>query len=415
METLQIMGQKAKAASKEIMRLGTKEKNEILVACSKALSQATGRILEANRQDLDTARNKNMKESLIDRLLLTEERITAISSAMIDVAKLEDPISEVEYLKEMPNGLKIGKKRVPMGVIGMIYESRPNVTPDAFSLCFKAGSACILKGGSDAFHSNFAISEILRATLEKLGYNPDFVQLISDTSREVTENFMKLSEYLDLLIPRGGAALIQSVVKNATVPVIETGTGNCHIFIDESADLARAIEIVINAKITRPGTCNSLEKVLVHEKIAAQFLPDLAKSLKSHSVSVRACEKSLSYFEGAKIATEDDWYLEFLDMIIGVKIIPGIDEAINHIEKYSSHHSEAILTESYTNSQKFLNEVDSAAVYVNASTRFTDGFEFGFGAEIGISTQKMHARGPMGLKELTSNKFIIYGSGQIRE
>ena len=415
METLQIMGQKAKAASKELMRLSTKEKNEILIACSKALSLGCENILEANRKDLDIAREKGMKEALIDRLMLNESRITAICDAMVDVAKLEDPTAEVEYLKEMPNGLKIGKKRTPMGVIGMIYESRPNVTADAFSLCFKAGSACILKGGSDAFNSNLAIAEIFRTTISTLGYNPDFVQLITDTSREVTEKFMKLSDYLDLLIPRGGASLIQSVVKNATVPVIETGTGNCHIFVDESADLAHAVEIVINAKTTRPGTCNSAEKVLVHEKIAANFLPNLAESLKTHGVTVRACEKSIGYFENAAVATEEDWYLEFLDMIIGVKIVSDIDKAINHIEKYSSHHSEAILTESYTNSQKFLNEVDSAAVYVNASTRFTDGFEFGFGAEIGISTQKMHARGPMGLKELTSNKFIIYGSGQIRE
>ena len=415
METLQIMGQKAKAASKELMRLGTKDKNEILVACSKALLQNMDKVLVANQKDLDAAYKKGMKEALIDRLMLNESRIKTISEAMVDVSKLDDPTAEVEYLKEMPNGLKIGKKHVPMGVIGMIYESRPNVTADAFSLCFKAGSACILKGGSDAFNSNLVISEIFRGTIANLGYNPDFVQLITDTSREVTENFMRLSDYLDLLIPRGGASLIQSVVKNATVPVIETGTGNCHIFVDESADLARAVEIVINAKTTRPGTCNSAEKVLIHEKIAAEILPPLAESLKNHGVAIRACEKSIGYFENATAATQDDWYLEFLDMIIGVKIISDIDEAINHIEKYSSHHSEAILTESYTNSQKFLNEVDSAAVYVNASTRFTDGFEFGFGAEIGISTQKMHARGPMGLKELTSNKFIIYGSGQIRE
>ena len=330
------------------------------------------------------------------------------------MASLEDPIGEVTGMKKRPNGLLIGQKRVPLGVVGIIYEARPNVTSDAFGLCFKTGNAVILKGGSDAVHSNRCIVECIREALRTCDVTEDAISLITDTSRETTQEFMKMNQYVDVLIPRGGRGLIQAVVNQSTIPVIETGTGNCHIYIDESADLEMAARIVINAKTQRVGVCNACESLLVHENVKDAFLPVLAEQLKEKHVQIRADEKALACMEGAVLATEEDWGREYLDYIISVKVVGSVQEAIDHINRYNTKHSEAIITKDYNNAQKFLDEVDAAAVYVNASTRFTDGEEFGFGAEIGISTQKLHARGPMGLLALTTTKYIIYGNGQIR-
>ena len=337
-----------------------------------------------------------------------------MAEGLRQVAALEDPVGEVIGMKKRPNGLLIGQKRVPLGVIGIIYEARPNVTADAFALCFKTGNAVILKGGSDAIHSNEAIVDCIRKTLEENGITKDAIQLIADTSRETAGEFMKMNEYVDVLIPRGGRGLIKAVVNNSTIPVIETGTGNCHIYVDESADLQMAADIVMNAKTQRVGVCNACESLLVHEKVKDAFLPVLAERLRTKNVEIRADEEAKALIPGAVSASEEDWGTEYLDYILSVKVVGSVDEAISHINRYNTGHSEAIITNDYTNAQKFLDEVDAAAVYVNASTRFTDGFEFGFGAEIGISTQKLHARGPMGLLALTSTKYIIYGSGQIR-
>lgn len=415
MEFLNEIGRNAKEAARIAAKMNSSEKNHILKICSKAVLENTAYILSENKKDIEEAEKNNMKPSLIDRLMLNEKRLDDIASAMEDIAKLDDPIGEVLSMKKLENGLTIGQKRVPMGVIGIIYESRPNVTADSFSLCLKAGSAVILKGGKDAINSNKAITDTFRDALSKNNYPVNLIQLIEDNKRETTVEFMKMSDYLNVLIPRGSKGLIEAVVKNSTVPVIETGTGNCHIFVDETADLERAVEIIINAKVQRPGVCNACEKVLVHEKISEIFLPKLTKALKEENVQIRGDEILCRICPDALHATEEDWHEEYLDLIIGIKTVKDVDEAISHIYKYSSGHSEAILTNDYKNSQKFLEEVDSAAVYVNASTRFTDGFEFGLGAEIGISTQKLHARGPMGLKELTSTKYIIYGNGQIRK
>ena len=336
-----------------------------------------------------------------------------MADGLRSVAALDDPIGEVLYMKTLDNGLKIGQKRVPMGVIGIIFEARPNVTADAFGLCLKAGSATILRGGKEAFNSNTTIVNIFRNALEHIGLPKDCVQMVEDTSRETATEMMRLNGYIDVLIPRGGAGLIQSVVQNSTVPVIETGTGNCHTYVDKSADLDMAVRIVINAKTQRPGVCNACESLLVHEDIAETFIPMVVKALKNNDVEIRG-DKRFSEEDGVKHASEEDWGTEYNDLIISAKVVKNIDEAIDHIRKYSTGHSECIVTENYTNAQKFLDEVDAAAVYVNASTRFTDGGQFGFGAEIGISTQKLHARGPMGLKEITTTKYIIYGNGQIR-
>ena len=341
-----------------------------------------------------------------------------MAEGLCQVAALEDPIGEVLSMKKRPNGLLIGQKRVPLGVVGIIYEARPNVTADAFALCFKTGNVVILKGGSDALHSNQAIVESIQHTLGELSLPETAIQLICDTSHETAEKFMRMNGYVDVLIPRGGAGLIRTVVKNATVPVIETGTGNCHIFVDESADFDMAVNIIYNAKTQRIGVCNACESIVIHEKIVDAFMPVLAERLKEKHVEIRGDERvmqALAGQEDVKKATEEDWGTEYLDYIISAKTVAGVDEAIAHINKYNTGHSEAIITENYTNAEKFLNEVDAAAVYVNASTRFTDGFEFGFGAEIGISTQKLHARGPMGLLALTSTKYIIYGNGQVRK
>ncbi len=413
---LNTIGKRAKAAARVAASLTTGDKNELLKALAASLITESKSILAANAVDVDKAVKAGTKASLVDRLSLNKDRIEAMADGLLQISKLPDPIGEVINMKTLPNGLIVGEKRVPMGVVGIIYEARPNVTADAFGLCLKSGNAVILKGGSDAINSNMAIVAAFKKTIEKMGINSDLVQLIEDTSRETATALMRLNEYIDVLIPRGGGGLIRSVVENSTVPVIETGVGNCHIYIDDTADKQMGIDIIINAKTQRPGVCNAAETLLVSEKAAKAFLPDAIKALKAKNVEIRGCEKTVNICPdmGIRPATEEDYYTEFLDYILAVKVVGNVDEAIEHIAKYSTGHSEAIVTESYTNAMKFLNEVDSAAVYVNASTRFTDGNEFGFGAEIGISTQKLHARGPMGLKALTTSKFIIYGNGQIR-
>ncbi|MCC8097250.1 MAG: glutamate-5-semialdehyde dehydrogenase [Eubacterium sp.] len=410
------IGKKAKAASRLTAALKTAEKNEILLKTAEALLKNTDEILKANSTDVEKAKQSGTPGPMVDRLALNEARIEGMADDLRQIAKLPDPTGEVINMKTLPNGLVVGEKRVPMGVIGIIYEARPNVTSDAFGLCLKAGSAVILKGGSDAINSNMAIVNIFKKAIEEMGINPDIVQLIEDTSRKAATELMRLNGYVDVLIPRGGAGLINSVVMNSTVPVIETGVGNCHIYVDDSAKTDMALNILINAKTQRPGVCNAAESLLVSEKAAPEFLPMAVKALKEKNVEIRGCEKTREICKDSDIipATEEDYGKEFLDYIISVKVVKDVDEAIAHITKYSTGHSEAIITESYENAMKFTNEVDSAAVYVNASTRFTDGNEFGFGAEIGISTQKLHARGPMGLKALTTTKFIIFGNGQIR-
>ena len=408
------MGKAAKDASVILAKLKTPEKNRALNACADALEKNMDRVLEVNKKDVEAAVANGIKGAFIDRLTLTEDRVRGMADGLRDVAKLDDPIGEVLYMKTLDNGLIIGQKRVPMGVIGIIFEARPNVTADAFGLCLKAGSATILRGGKEAFGSNTTVVNIFRETLESIGLPADCVQMVEDTSRETATEMMRLNGYIDVLIPRGGAGLIQSVVQNSTVPVIETGTGNCHTYVDESADLDMAVRIVINAKTQRPGVCNACESLLVHEAVADKFIPMVSKALKEKNVEIRGDKKFIDE-GGAVPATDDDWGTEYSDLIISARVVKDIDEAIAHIRKYGTKHSECIVTESYTNAQKFLDEVDAAAVYVNASTRFTDGGQFGFGAEIGISTQKLHARGPMGLKEMTTTKYIIYGNGQIRQ
>lgn len=413
MTALQETGQKAVQAKYEVQKLSEKEKNRALLTIAEALVTETDRILAANEKDFARAEEKGMKAGLIDRLRLTEERIKGMAEGIEKVTQLPDPVGELLETIHRPNGLVIEKRRVPLGVVGIIYESRPNVTADAFSLCFKSGNAVILKGGSDALYSNKAIVSVIREGLEKSGVTEDAISFIDATDRAVTMEFMKMKEYVDVLIPRGGAGLIRSVVENSTIPVIETGTGNCHIYIDEDADLAKAIPIIINAKTQRLGVCNACESLVVHEKIREKLLPDLAKALSEKSVEIRGDEK-IGEVINCVPATEEDYGTEYLDAIISMKTVKNVDEAIAHINKYNTKHSEAIITENREHAEKFLNEVDAACVYVNASTRFTDGFEFGFGAEIGISTQKLHARGPMGLRELTSYKYRITGNGQIR-
>ena len=411
---LQAMGEKAKAASRKLASLSTMQKNELLLHAADALEEHAPQILAANARDMEQGKENGLPEGLLDRLLLTKERIGQIASGMREVAALDDPIGEVLSMKKRPNGLLIGRKRVPLGVVGVIYEARPNVTADVFALCFKTGNASILKGGRDAAHSNAAIVEVLQQALKDQNLDPASVQLIEDNSRETAREFMRLSGYLDVLIPRGGAGLIRSVVENATVPVIETGTGNCHVYVDETADPKMAVDIIINGKTQRIGVCNAVESILIHEKAIPVVMPALAEALAGHHVEMRADETLLPYSENGVKATEEDWSREYLDYIVSMKSVGSVEEAIDHINRNSTGHSEAIVTKDYASAQKFLDEVDSAAVYVNASTRFTDGGEFGFGAEIGISTQKLHARGPMGLEALTSTKYIIYGNGQIR-
>ncbi len=411
---LEQMGRLAKEASRNLMKLSKPVKNTCLLTVAENLIDNTEMILEANKKDLEKGRENHMPESLLDRLCLTKERILGIAEGVRQVVALEDPVGEVISMKERPNGLMIGKKRVPLGVIGMIYESRPNVTVDAFSLCFKTGNAVILRGGSDAIYSNTALVSIIKKSLEENQVTPDAVFLLEDTSRETASKMMQLNEYIDVLIPRGGAGLIRSVVQNATVPVIETGTGNCHVYIDQTADVDMAVSIVKNAKLQRLGVCNACESLVIHKDIAKEVLPKLLTMLKENGCEVRGDKTVQAYDETVVPAVTEDYGTEYLDKIISAKVVDSIEDAIEHINANSTGHSEAIVTKDYEHAQKFLNEIDSAAVYVNASTRYTDGFEFGFGAEIGISTQKLHARGPMGLEALTTTKYIIYGNGQVR-
>lgn len=411
---LEELGRKAVAAKYELQRMDTKTKNSALLAIADTLTGNSGRIIEQNDIDIKRGEEKGMHPGLLDRLRLDEERIRGMAEGLKQVSGLPDPVGEVLETIERPVGLRIEKRRVPIGVIGIIYESRPNVTADAFGLCFKSGNAVILKGGSDAIWSNMAITSVIREALAKEGICEDAIQLIESTDRSVVQEFMRLREYVDLLIPRGGAGLIRSVVEGSTIPVIETGTGNCHIYVDEYADLDKAVPIIINAKTQRIGVCNACESLVVHEAVSSRLLPRLAEALKAHNVEIRGDAKVQNYIECVP-ATDEDYGTEYLDYIVSMKTVASVDEAIMHINKYNTKHSEAIITENAQNAEKFLREVDAACVYVNASTRFTDGFEFGFGAEIGISTQKIHARGPMGLKELTSYKYAITGDGQVRQ
>lgn len=413
MTDLTILGKKAKEAARILAGVDTEAKNEALRQMAAALRAHTEDILAANKTDVEAARAKGTAESMIDRLFLSAERICAIARDMEQVTALPDPVGQVLERFERPNGLSIEQVRVPMGVIAIIYESRPNVTADAAALCIKTANAVILKGGSDAIHSNIAISEALRAGLADAGLPRDGVQLVTDTDRAAATALMRLRGYVDLLIPRGGASLIRNTVENATVPVIETGTGNCHIYIDKDADAEMGVNIIVNAKSQRPGVCNAAETLLVHEDIAPSFLPEAAKALREKGVEIRGCEKTRQYIDCLP-ASEEDYATEFLDYILAVRVVPSLEEALSHIAKYSTLHSEAIVTKNNETAEYFLRHVDAAAVYVNASTRFTDGGEFGFGAEIGISTQKLHARGPMGLRELTAYQYRIRGTGQIR-
>ncbi len=408
------IGARAKTASRILGTMETVRKNQALLAAAELLVKRQNELLYANDEDLRNAEANGMKAGMIDRLKLTAARIKGMAEGLRQISELEDPIGEVTGMKRRPNGLLIGQQRVPLGVVGIIYESRPNVTADAFGLCFKTGNAVILKGGSDAIHSNIAIVKIIREALKTCGVTEDAVILLEDTSRETTERFMKLNEYVDVLIPRGGAGLIRAVVNNSTIPVIETGTGNCHIYVDENADITMAVDIIYNAKTQRIGVCNACESLVVHEKIRQKLLPALQKKLSEKQVELRGDAPVCETISGVTLASEEDWGREYLDYILSIKTVSSLEEAISHINHYNTGHSEAIITENYENAQRFLNEIDAAAVYVNASTRFTDGFEFGFGAEIGISTQKLHARGPMGLLALTSTKYIIYGNGQVR-
>lgn len=414
-ERLKEIGMRAKQVKYELQALTTKQKDSALLRVAEGLKADAQTILKANEQDMRKGKERGMHEGLLDRLKLTDARILAMAEGLCQVAGLSDPVGTVIERFTHPNGMEISQVRVPLGVIGIIYESRPNVTADAFGLCFKTGNAVILKGGSDAICSNTAIAESIRKSLTDVGISADAVQLITDTDRAVTAQFMKMNQYVDVLIPRGGAGLIRAVVESAIIPVIETGTGNCHIYVDVDADLEKAVPIIINAKTQRIGVCNACESLVIHEKIKDAFLPKLAEELRRHHVEMRADEQAARVIGDCKEATEEDYAKEYLDYIISIKTVDNIEEAITHINRYHTGHSDAILTENKETAKRFLDAVDSACVYVNASTRFTDGFEFGFGAEIGISTQKLHARGPMGLRELTSYKYQIVGDGQIRE
>lgn len=414
MTDIQTLGQTAKASTHQLSLLSTKEKNQILNQMAEALEANTQKIIAENQKDLAKADDYGIKETMKDRLRLDEARIQEMANGIRQVATLPDPIGNVDKMWQNADELMIGAKRVPLGVVGMIYESRPNVTTDAASLCFKTGNAVILRGGKEAFYSNQLLVAIMQAVLAQNDIHPGAIQFVDDISREVVQEMMRLNDYLDVLIPRGGAGLIQNVKKHATVPVIETGTGNNHVYIDKDANLEMAVKITMNAKTQRPSVCNAIETLLVHKEVAAEVLPILEKELLAKNVEIRADQKALAYLTQASEATQADWETEFLDYILAIKVVDSLEEAIAHINQYNTKHSEAIVTENYSAAQKFLNEVDAAAVYVNASTRFTDGFVFGFGAEIGISTQKLHTRGPMGLDALTSIKYIIYGQGQVR-
>lgn len=415
MEALEKIGQRAGRAKTELALLSQQKKTDALYAVADALCANADKILESNATDTAAAKANGMSEGLLDRLTLTTARIEAMAQGLRKVASLPDPIGSVLSMEQRPNGLLIGKKRVPLGVVGMIYESRPNVTSDAFGLCFKTGNAVILRGGSDCIHSNIIIVDLIRSALIGCGISPDAVQLLTDTSRETATAFMKLNQYVDVLIPRGGAGLISTVVNNSTIPVIETGTGNCHIYVDEYADFEMALNIIDNAKTQRLGVCNACESLVIHSAVLSGFLPLIYERLTAKKIVFRADERARAVCPQCEAATEEDFGREYLDRLISVKTVDSVTEAIAHINQYNTGHSEAVITENYEVAMRFLNEIDAAAVYVNASTRFTDGEEFGFGAEIGISTQKLHARGPMGLEALTTTKYIVFGQGQIRK
>lgn len=411
---LQTIGKAGKLASYNLSQATALEKNQLLNQMADNIAKHTSEILVANELDLTVAKEQGLNLTMLDRLTLTAERIAEMAQGLRDVAQLTDPIGAVDEMWKNDDNLLIGKRRVPLGLIGIIYESRPNVTTDAAALCFKTGNAVILRGGKEAYHSNKILVSYLREVLTTSSLSVDCIQFVDDTSRETARELMQLNDYLDVLIPRGGANLIKTVLATATVPVIETGTGNCHIYVDEGAQLDMAVAIVVNAKCQRPSVCNAAETLIVHEKIASEFLPLVATALKEFNVELRGDTQALNYLDEGVLATELDWQTEFLDYVLAIKTVASTDEAILHINTYNTGHSEAIVSDNYFETQKFLDRVDAAAVYVNASTRFTDGFVFGYGAEIGISTQKLHARGPMGLHALTSTKYVIYGDGQIR-
>lgn len=408
------MGQAAREASRQLALLGEQKKNQVLETVAQELLAKADEIIAANKVDLENA--TNMPEKFIDRLKIDNDRIAAMAEGVRQVAQLADPIGKIDAGWVNYAGLQIEKKRVPLGVVGMIFEARPNVTVDASALCFKSGNAVILRGGKEALQTNIKITKVIRQALEQEGINPDAVQVITETSHELANEFMQLTDYLDVLIPRGSARLIQTVLNTAKVPVIETGAGICHVYVDKFADKKMAVEITTNAKVQRPSVCNAIENLVIHQDVAQEYLPAIADELQKYNVELRGDEKVCEILgDKATLTTAEDWDTEYNDYIIAIKIVSSIDEAIDFINEHNTKHSEAIITENYTRSQKFLNEIDAACVYVNASTRFTDGFEFGFGAEIGISTQKLHARGPMGLEALTSTKYVIRGNGQIRK
>ena len=415
MTTIVDMGKRAKAASVELAKISSETKNKALTAMADALEKKTEEILQANRMDVESSKANGVKAALLDRLLLNKSRIANMAKGLREVAELPDPVGQIVKTWTRPNGLIIGQLRVPLGVVGIIYESRPDVTSDASGICIKSGNAIILRGGSDAIRSNVTIGNILEETASTSGLPSGTIQVVDTTDRRAAVELMMMREYVDVLIPRGGADLIKSVVENAKVPVIETGIGNCHIYVEEDADLERAILIILNAKCQRPGTCNATEKLLINQKIARGFLPKIVESLREAGVEVRGCERTREIVPGIKAAEEKDWYEEYLDLIIGVKVVDDLDEAIRHINKYGSKHTDAILTKDFSKALRFIKEVDSAAVNWNASTRFTDGNQYGLGAEIGISTQKIHARGPMSVEHLTTIKYFVLGRGQIRE
>lgn len=417
MSYIDILGQKAKACKKDIAFASTTQKNDALLEIAHILRVCKDDIIEANKVDLENGRMRKMSEAMLDRLALKDSRIEGMAKACEELAQLDDPVGEVVSGSTRPNGMKIEKVRVPMGVIGIIFEARPNVTVDGAILCLKSGNAVILRGGKEAINSNKMLADLMRKAVERAGFSPDIIQLVEDTDRGIALDMMKANDYIDVLIPRGGAQLIKAVVQSATVPVIETGTGNCHVYVDASADIKMAVNIVDNGKTSRPSVCNAVESCLVHRDIAEDFLPKLKERLDKHHVEIRGCELTRQILgpENVTPADDDDYATEFLDYIISIKVVDDMAEALEHIDRFSTGHSECIVTESLFAAQEFQKRVDSAAVYVNCSTRFTDGGMFGLGAEIGISTQKLHARGPMGLREMTTTKYLISGNGQIRE
>lgn len=415
MDSINKIGQRAKEASKQMAKLSIVAKNNALIKVGDAISLAREEIKQANAKDILIAKENGMKPALLDRLTLTDARIDGMVEGLLQLVQLEDPVGEIQSMKTRPNGLMIGYKKVPLGVVAIIYESRPNVTVDAFGLTFKSGNAVILRGGSDSIYSNKKLVEVIRKSLEECGIHPDAVILVTETDRKYVDELMKLNQYVDVIIPRGGYGLIQNVVQNATVPVIETGTGNCHIYVDKSVNLEMARDIIYNAKTQRIGVCNACESLVIHSVVADRAIPMIVDKLKEKNVEIRGDKRACEIDSRIVEASSDDWGREYLDYILSLKVVDSIEEAINHINTYNTGHSEAIITNDYDMARKFTDEIDAAAVYVNASTRFTDGFEFGFGAEIGISTQKMHARGPMGLDALTTGKYIVLGNGQIRE